>query len=217
MLKLIQLTTWEEIFQDWKQREGIDPGWIHCATVIKGWDSWESWRRFTGEQIGAAEREWNLYEFTEPMSEIPNMLVGPFSGWQSKLPAPNRHTFADLVRMPEQAVPLHAHGKVASLMANFPPSTTFFGLQFPGTKKTIMSELPPIARRATGGRTELFQSKKIVCIEGHHRATAVALAQLEEKQIDFGGSVQIALATLEANESGLLDCVLARGTNRMHE
>lgn len=40
MLKFIRPTTWEEVFQDWKQREGNDPGWIHCATVLKGWDSW---------------------------------------------------------------------------------------------------------------------------------------------------------------------------------
>lgn len=189
MLKLLQPTTWHEIFQDWKQREGSDPDWIHCATVLKGWDSWESWRRFTAEQIGASSREWELYEFTDPMREIPEMLVGPFTGWQAKLPAPNRHTFVDLVREPEQAVPLHAHEKIASLIANFPPSTRFIGLRLEG-------------------------GERVVCIEGHHRATAVALAQLEGKDIDFGGLVHIALATLEADESDLLDRMLARGTSR---
>ena len=189
MLKHIRPTTWEEVFQDWKQREGNDPGWIHCATKLKGWDSWESWRRFTAEQIGAPTREWNLFEFTNPMNEIPNMLVGPFTGWQSKLPMPNRHTFTDLVRMPEQAVPFHAHEKVAGIMRNFPCPTTFVGLQFDETNR-------------------------IVCIEGHHRATAVALVVLDGRTIDFGGPVHIALATLNADEADLLDHVLARGTRK---
>lgn len=189
MLKHIQPTTWEEIFQDWKQREGNDPGWIHCATVLKGWDSWESWRRFTAEQIGASTREWNLFEFTDPMSEIPNMLVGPFTGWQSRLPAPNKHTFADLVRIPEQEVSFRAHEKVISMMKHFPPSTMFVGLRLEGTDR-------------------------IVCIEGHHRATAVALATLDGKQIDFDGPAQIALATLKTNKIHLLDDVLARGSSK---
>lgn len=189
MLRLIRPTTWMEIFQDWKQREGSDPGWIHCATVLKGWDSWESWRRFTAEQIGTPTREWNLYEFTDPMSEIPDMLVGPFTGWQSRLPTPNKHTFADLVRISEQAEFFRLHEKVVSMMKSFPSSMTFIGLRLEGTDR-------------------------IVCIEGHHRSTAVALAQLDGKSIDFGGSVQIVLATLKTNESDLLDRVLARGTSK---
>lgn len=203
MLNVIRPTTWEEVFQGWKQHEGSDPGWIHCATVLKGWSDWESWRRFTAEQIGASNREWNLYEFTDPMREIPNMLVGPFTGWQSRLPAPNQHTFADLVRIPEQTAFFQAHEKVASIIKNFPNPTTMIGIQLPGNEDTIMSD-----------RTELYQSKKIVCIEGHHRATAVALAQLDGKSIDFGGSVQIALATLKENESDLRNRVLARGTSK---
>ena len=83
MLTFIKPTTWEDVFQDWKNREGNDPGWIHCATVLKGWPDWESWRRFTAEQIKADEREWNLYELTDPLHDIPAMLVGPFTGWQS--------------------------------------------------------------------------------------------------------------------------------------
>ncbi|MBI5793665.1 hypothetical protein HZA87_01065 [Candidatus Uhrbacteria bacterium] len=200
MLKFIKPTTWEHVFQDWKQREGNDPGWIHCATVLKGWESWESWRRFIAEQIGAPTREWNLFEFTDPMSEIPNMLVGPFSGWQSKLPAPNRHTFADLVRIPEQAIPLYAHEKVTGIMKDFPPSTVFIGLRFEGT---------PLRLSGFEG-----QADRIVCIEGHHRATAVALSQLEGIEIDFGGPVTIAVATLATDEISLLDRVLTRGSSK---
>ena len=36
------------------------------------------------------------------MHDIPAMLVGPFTGWQSRLPKPNVHSFADLVAIPEQ-------------------------------------------------------------------------------------------------------------------
>lgn len=188
MLRFIRPTTWEEIFQGWKQCEGNDPGWIHCATVLKGWPDWESWRRFTAEQIGASAREWNIYEFTDPMKEIPNMLVGPFTGWQSRLPTSNRHTFADLVRIQEQAEYFRAHERVVSMLKDFPPATMFIGLQ--------------------------LGDGRVACIEGHHRATAVALAQLEGKEIDFGGSVQIALATFGSDEIGLLDRVLARGTSK---
>ncbi|TAL49783.1 hypothetical protein EPN81_04785, partial [Patescibacteria group bacterium] len=133
MLRFIKSTTWEEIFQNWKQGEGNDPGWVHCATVLKGWDSWESWRRFTVEQIGASTREWAIYEFANPLIEIPAMLVGPFTGWQLRLPVPNCHTFADLVRIPEQEIFFRDHGKVVSIMKNFPPSTMFIGLRLEGT------------------------------------------------------------------------------------
>jgi hypothetical protein len=75
------------------------------------------------------------------------------------------------------------------MIENFPSTTTFIGFRLEG-------------------------SERIVCIEGHHRATAVALAQLEGKDIDFGGSVTIALATLKSDEFDLLDRVLARGTHR---
>ncbi|MBI4592522.1 hypothetical protein HY733_03695 [Candidatus Uhrbacteria bacterium] len=75
------------------------------------------------------------------------------------------------------------------MMKYFPSSTTFIGLR-------------------------LEASDRIVFIEGHHRATAVALAALDGKTINFGGPVFIALATLKADEAQLLDEVLARGTSK---
>jgi hypothetical protein len=157
--------------------------------VLKGWPDWESWRRFTAEQIGAPSREWNIYELTDPINEIPQMLVGPFTGWQSRLPAANKHTFADLVRDPEQQTFFRAHEKVAALMESFPPATHLIGL-----------------RRERDG--------SIVCLEGHHRATAVALCALDGVQIDFGEPVQIALAALAVDEGELLDRVLIRGSSK---
>ncbi len=189
MTKFIKPTTWESVFQDWKQREGNDPGWIHCATTIKGWDSWESWRRFSASQIQAEDRDWVIYEFTDPMHDIPAMLVGPFTGWQSRLPKPNVHSFADLVAIPEQRTFFSDHEKVSGMMKQFPSSTTFIGLK----------------REDSGA---------IVCLEGHHRATAVALSAQDGTEIDFGGRVQIALATLNVDDVNLLDRVLARGSSK---
>ena len=189
MLKFINPTSWEDVFQDWKQREGNDPGWIHCATTIKGWPDWESWRRFSAEQIHAADRDWEIYECTDPMRDIPTMLVGPFTGWQSRLPKPNVSSFAELVAIPEQAQFFREHEKVAGMMKHFPPSTMFIGL----------------CREDSGS---------IVCLEGHHRATAVALSLKAGSEIDFGGPVQIALAVLHADELTLLDQVLARGSSK---
>lgn len=189
MLKFIKTTTWEGVFQDWKQREGNDPGWIHCATEIKGWPDWESWRRFSASLIHAEDRAWEIYEFTDPMRDIPAMLVGPFTGWQSRLPKPNVYSFAQLVEIPEQAAFFRAHEKVAGVMKHFPSSTMFIGL-----------------RREDSG--------SIVCLEGHHRATAVALSLQDGAEIDFGGRVQIALAVLRSDEASLLDQVLARGSSK---
>lgn len=189
MLKFIKPTTWEDVFQEWKDREGNDPGWIHCATTIKGWDSWESWRRFSASQIQAEDRDWEIYEFTDPMHDIPAMLVGPFTGWQSRLPTPNVHSFAELIRIPEQGTFFRGHEKVSGMMKQFPHSTTFIGLK-------------------------REDSSSIVCLEGHHRATTVALSAQDGAEINFGGRVQIALAVLRKNESSLLDHVLARGSSK---
>lgn len=86
MVKFIKEITWTEVFEGWRSREANNPGWIKTATEIKGWPDWESWRKFTASQIGAENHSWELYEFTDPMSEVPEMLVGPYGGWQSKLP-----------------------------------------------------------------------------------------------------------------------------------
>jgi len=84
-MQLIKNTTWEEVFKKWKEREANEPGWINCATNVKGWPDWESWRRFSASQIKADKRDWQIFKLTDPINEIPEMLIGHYSGWQSRV------------------------------------------------------------------------------------------------------------------------------------
>lgn len=186
MKKLVPIT-WPEIFADWRDREANNPGWIRTATEVKGWPDWESWRQFTVSQLQLDQRTWTLYELTDPMTEIPAMLVGPYSGWQKRFPEPNVGTFADLAGIPEQHAFFAGHTAIQRLQQQFPSETELIGL-----------------RRPDG---------RIVLIEGHHRAMAIALAAHDEKKVAVG-KVVIALADLTDDDEGLLDRALARGTSK---
>ncbi|MCX6740699.1 MAG: hypothetical protein NTZ49_05755 [Candidatus Parcubacteria bacterium] len=189
-MNFIRTTTWEEIFNGWRSREADNPGWINCATKIKGWPDWESWRRFTADQISANSRKWQIFEFTDPLIEIPRMLIGPFSGWQSRVINKNNTTFEELLEIPKQYEHFTKHEGVLSILKGLPFTTEFIG---------IIRE----------------DNNKIVCLEGHHRATAIALAQRQGLQLDFSDSkLTIALTSLPKEECVLLDEVLKRGTTK---
>ena len=187
-MNIIRRISWEEIFSGWAEREEKNPGWIRTATEVKGWPDWRSWRLFSAEQMRLPSRVWTLYEFTDPMNEIPAMLVGPYSGWQSKLPAPNQGTFADLVAIPKEYTFYSENANIVGMADQYPADTQMFGV-----------------RRPDG---------KIVCLEGHHRAVCVALAARDGKTIHFSQPMQIAIADLGADEEDLLNQVLARGTSK---
>jgi hypothetical protein len=183
-------TTWGEVFGGWRKREADNPGWVHCATEIKGWPDWESWRRFSAGRIYADKRDWQIFEFTDPANEIPKMLIGPYSGWQSELPEKNTASFEDLLDIPERYYQFSEHDEVLSIVNGLPFTTEFIGL----------------IREDNG---------KIVCIEGHHRATAIALAKKQGKTIDFNGvKITIALAGLPEDEVHLIDDMLKRGSSK---
>jgi len=188
-MRFIKNTTWEDVFEGWKQREANDPGWINCATKIKGWPDWESWRKFTATQIGLENLTWQIFEFTNPMNEIPIMLIGPYGGWQSRVKNKKQSTFNDLLNIPEQFNFFKKHDKIISMINDFPYPTELIGL----------------TRQNSG---------KMVCIEGHHRATAIAMAKKQKISIDFKGTITIALAELEKDCVNILDKALERGTSK---
>ena len=183
-------TSWEEVFAGWRGREAQNPAWIRCATEVKGWPDWESWRQFTAHQLNATTREWQIFAFDNPMDEIPRMLLGPYSGWQSRAPQKNATSFEQLLAIPEQREHFRNHAGVQSIMTGLPFVTQFIGLIRDDTQR-------------------------IVCIEGHHRTAAITLAKLDQKTIDFSRTrVTIALAHLSVHEISLLDTILARGTSK---
>lgn len=186
-MKQLHQTTWPEIFAAWREREAGNPGWIRTATEVKGWPDWESWRQFTVSQMQLDQRAWTMHELTDPMAEIPAMLVGPYSGWQKRFPEPNIGTFANLANSPKDAAEFSRNTAIQNLWKGFPSETELIGL-----------------RRPDG---------RIALVEGHHRAMAVALAAHEGRTLTFG-KVRIALADLTAADDGLMDRVLARGTSK---
>ena len=124
------------------------------------------------------------------MNEIPAMLVGPYSGWQSRLSEKNMTTFGDLLDIPEQLEEFSKHDGVISIMNGLPFATELIGL--------IRDDM-----------------NKIVCLEGHHRAIAIALAKRQGKIIDFSGvKITIALAHLAKDEINLLDEMLRIGSSK---
>lgn len=139
------------------------------------------------KQLRLDTRAWTVYELTDPMADIPAMLVGPYSGWQKRFPTPNIGTFADLANSPKDAAEFSANTTIKDLWREFPPKTELIGLRWP--------------------------DGKIVLVEGHHRAMAVALAAHEGRTLTFG-KVRIALADLTTSEGDLMDRVAARGTSK---
>ncbi len=187
-MKFLSKTTWPQVFAGWQEREGSDPAWIKVATEIKGWPDWESWRRFTAEQIGAENLSWEIQEFSNPMKEVPLMLIGPYSGWQSRVTNKNQTTFEELINIDEQFDYWKDIPKINSIIEDF-PDVDMIGL--------IRDD-----------------SGQIVCIEGHHRATAVALAAKLGKEVIFKAPLRIALAHITVDQIGLFDRVLERGTTK---
>ena len=188
-MKFIKKTIWQDVFQSWKDSEADNLEWIHCATKIKGWPDWESWRNHTATQLNLQKRDWSLFEFDDPINEIPQMLIGPFSGWQSRFSKKNSASFFDLVNSSRDQKQFKNYEKIASILDS----------------QAFDANLIGIVREDVN---------KVVCIEGHHRAMALAIAQKEGIEINFKKPIRIALTKLPKKEIFLLDETLKRGSSK---
>ncbi|MFC1721478.1 hypothetical protein ACFL0Z_01025 [Patescibacteria group bacterium] len=184
-LRLEGVTTWNDVFELWQEREGAREDWQRVAKA-KGWQSWEDWRRDRAEQFGASDREWHRYTILDPLQTVPGWRVGPTMSWQKSFPEGerNQHTFADLVN----TVSYNQNDKVQGMLKDFPEPTEFIGLLMP--------------------------DKSVVIIEGHHRATTLAWAAKQGKKISLAELPTIALTEFNPDEEKLLDKMLARGSTK---
>ncbi|MFA5134584.1 MAG: hypothetical protein WC505_02235 [Patescibacteria group bacterium] len=177
--------TWQDVFERWKSREGVRSDWQQVARD-KGWDSWEEWRSHWVANFGAQERTWVRYAIPDPVKTVPQFRIGPSRSWQKFFPETerNRHTFATLV----ERAPLARNGKVQALKEHFPEPTEFIGVYVP--------------------------DKRIVLIEGHHRAAALGLLAQQGKRVLFVQLPTIAVTVFNPGEAEILDQMLERGSEK---
>lgn len=178
-------TNWDEVFALWREREGSREEWQQVAKE-KGWDTWEEWRGNSASGFGAADREWFRYTIEDPLGAVPQFRVGPTKSWQKKFPEgeKNTYTFADAARLPV----FQNNPKVKQILEDFPSPTEFIGV--------------------------VLADKTIVLFEGHHRATAIALAAARGTDLTFDVLPTIALTLLAPGDETLLDDMLVRGSEK---
>ncbi len=184
----IRPLSWREVLAGWRAREASNPAWKELARH-KGWPDWESWRGFTAQQFGAAERSWQLLRVDQPNQTIPNWLIGPFPGWQRHCPRQNLTTFAELLAEKVRGEPFRAHTGIERIRAGLPFTTQYIGFQRADTKQ-------------------------IALIDGHHRARATALSALRGELIDWTDTqITLAITPLSHEETAGLPAILAQGTD----
>lgn len=184
-LKFIKETKWPEIFEGWKKRESHDPNWIKCATKIKGWSSWQSWRAADANRIKPKQRQWKIYEIVTPYKTIPEFLIGPTPTWQ-KMAEPlhwEDKNFKNLV----EKIDFSENKKISEIIKRFPKETQFIGFY-------------------------LNRINKIMCYEGHHRSTAIALGQKNGTPINTNKNPTIALTEFSEKDEALIFQMIKRGT-----
>ncbi len=112
--------------------------------------------------------------------------MGATQSWQKHFPSSERlkHTFSELI----ERVSYESNEKVQGLLKKFPEPAEFIGVLIP--------------------------DGSIVLIEGHHRATALAIAAREKRKIPFGKLPTIALTRFETGEESLLKAALEKGSKK---
>jgi len=183
--------TFDEVFKIWLD---IEVGRKEGRNILpvareKGFTSIAEWRLATALRLGMDKKEWQKVTIENPGEELPNIIVGPYTGWQRLLDHSLETTFGQAVEIPEFLEWCKTHDRIVPLAEKFPQET------------------PVILYRRPDG--------KFIQVEGGHRICAVAYAKKIGKPIRFNPNSITALVA-EADQQDLenMRVFLNQGTGK---
>jgi len=144
----------------------------------KGWKNWKEWRKNWVRPLNLKTRKWAIYKVTP--KEVSSFLIGPTQSWQKHFPFKEqlKKSFKDLTKIRSYK----NNPKVRALLKSFPSKNNFIGIVMP--------------------------NKKIMLLEGHHRATALTLKPRQVK-------IEIALTKFTEKDTALLYKMLHLGSTKI--
>ena len=152
-LKYIKQISWEEAFLLWAKEESNLPHWVEHYKV-RGFNSWEEWRKSSVKDLAPENLKWDLYEIVDPLKTVPNFYGGPFRAWVKRYYGDKKMpTFKELAQNHE----LQKDPNTNEIIKKFPKESTLIGL---------------------------IKDDKIIIVEGMHRCSALAVAQEKGITID---------------------------------
>ncbi len=183
--------TFDEVFKIWlaaevDQIEGRD---ILPVAQSKGFTSITEWRLTTALRLGMDKKQWVMETIENPNEALPNIIIGPYQGWQRLINNQLETTFGEAMEIPEFFEWCKTHDRIIPISENFPLPATF-----------ILYRRP---------------DKKLIHIEGGHRICAVAYRKKLGIPIEFGdGEVTAAIADITDEDIPVLIERLKEGTEK---
>lgn len=123
-LKHLQLITWKEIFDTWRQNEAQQGSW-RTFWADRGFDSWDEWRTAYAAPLHPEGLAWHLYQITDPIQDAPLLFGTPTKGWIEKAYGGE---IAKQLRDIRQLPIVTENDKVAAIRESFPQETMLAGL-----------------------------------------------------------------------------------------
>ncbi|MBU1126437.1 MAG: hypothetical protein ABH826_04210 [Patescibacteria group bacterium] len=154
-LTFVRDISWQEVLNDWRERERDYWGWEEHIKE-RGFKDWDEFRaRIHSKFCNPAKREWKLYRIEDPYEFVPRMFCGAFPGWKKYYPVNTKQIrFVDLVKNNK----VTQNPKVASIIKSFPSSTIMIGICY---------------------------KNDFVIFEGTHRASAISILAAQNNRSKF--------------------------------
>jgi len=152
-LEKIKDLTWKDVFQVWRENEDFEGSHWIELWQSRGFKSWEEWRITYAKKLGLADLNWALYRILKPMDDVPEFCGGSFRSWVERFYQGQENPSFSWLAKQPD---IQAHQGIQKFITSFPENTTVSGILI---------------------------KDKIVIVEGMHRCTAIALAEVLNEKI----------------------------------